>query len=60
VAVCAPQAPGTQGQDARLGGFEVIDHDIEVHLLRPVRVWPLGRLEVRRELESDARGGVVS
>jgi hypothetical protein len=30
----ARQAPGTEGQHVRLGGIDVIDHDVEMHLLR--------------------------
>jgi hypothetical protein len=60
VAVAARQPPGTQRQHARLGGVYVVDHDVEMHLLRPARVGPLRRLEIGRQLEPDARGFVIS
>ena len=59
LAVYRRQAPRSQGQHARPGGFDVIDHDVEVHLLRPGRVRPPGRLEVRGQLEADPRGRVA-
>jgi len=59
VAVPAGQSPGSQRQHPRRGGFDVVDHDVEVHLLGPVRIRPPRRLEVRSQLEADPRGGVV-
>src|SRR6185295_5491330 len=59
-AVPARQPPGTERQHARLGGGDVVDHDVEMDLLRPARVGPLRRLEIGRQLESDARGFVVA
>lgn len=43
-----------QGQDQRLGGPHVLDHDVEVNLLRDSRIGP-GRLAVvGSELECQA------
>jgi len=58
--VPARQPPGTQCQHPRLGGVDVVDHDVEMDLLRPAWVGPPRRLEIGRQLEPDARGFVIS
>lgn len=45
------QLGGTKGQDAYAGRLDVVDHDIEVDLLRVGRVRPAGRDMVRGALE---------
>jgi len=54
----ARQSSCAQGQDLRLGGGEVIDHDVEVELLGPGGIAPFGWLMVGRELERDPGGRV--
>jgi hypothetical protein len=39
---------------------EIVDHDIEMNLLRVGGIWPAGRHEIGRELESESRRGVVA
>ncbi len=39
-------------EDLGLGGVEIIDHDIEVHLLRGTLTWPLRRREFLHLLEA--------
>jgi hypothetical protein len=46
--VTAGQRAGAQLDHAGFGGGLVVDHDVEMHLLRPVRVRPLRRLVVAR------------
>ena len=47
-------------EHGRLGRVEVVDHDVEVHLLRHVLARPPGRGEALDLLEADAlRGGVA-
>src|SRR5262249_42340319 len=58
-ALPAGQPAGAQRQHLRLGGIDVVDHDVEMHLLRPAGVGPPRRLEAGRQLEPDARGPVV-
>ena len=53
VAVPAGQRPGSQPQHPRCGGLDVIDHDVEMHLLGPVRVRPPRRLVAGHQLEAD-------
>src|ERR1022692_416009 len=45
------QPPGAERHDPGIGRINIVDHDIQVKLLRPARIWPLGRLVARRELE---------
>jgi len=45
------QTGGPEGDDERIGDVEVVDHDVEVDLLRPRGVTPHRRHVVRRELE---------
>jgi hypothetical protein len=49
------QPPGTERLDLRLGGRDVVDHHVQVHLLRPLRVTPLRGPVVGRELEREPR-----
>lgn len=50
------QPPGAERQDAGFGGFDIVDHDIEVELLWSGRVRPLRRLVSWRALEGKSRG----
>lgn len=59
VDVLTGQPPRAQRQHLRRGGPDVLDHDVEVELLRPLRVRPPRRLVVWRQLKGDSRGGVV-
>ena len=53
------QPSGAEREHLSLSGVEVVDHDVEVDLLRPVRVQPLRWLVIRGQLEGHARGRVV-
>jgi hypothetical protein len=48
-----------EGQDARLDGGHVIDHDVKVDLLKDRAVRPCGRAMIWCELDGQARVGVV-
>jgi hypothetical protein len=51
VDVLAVEFDRAERQDAGTGGSHVLDHDVEMELLRYGRVWPGGRLMAGRELE---------
>ena len=46
-------------KDARAGGGYILDHDVEMDLLRHGGVWPGGRAVAGRELERQAGRGVA-
>lgn len=58
--VTTGQLSGTKCQDAGLSGGYIVDHDIQMDLLRLVRVGPPRRPVGRDALEGDARCRVVS
>ena len=53
------QWPSAQGNGLWIGRRDVVHHDVQVELLRAVRVGPPWWLMVRRELEGNAGCGVV-
>ena len=57
--ITTSQRPSAQGNDSWTSCHDIVHHDVQVELLRPVWVWPLRWLMVRRELEGDAGCGVV-
>jgi hypothetical protein len=50
-------AAGAEGQHRRLRDVDVVHREVEVELLRPLRVGPGGRDVVVRLLEGEARAG---
>jgi len=52
---CSPgEPPRAPCEDLRLGRVDVVDHDVEVELLRPCGVGPVGWLVARGQLEREA------
>lgn len=57
--IAALDATRAEFQYEWFGGVEVVDHDVDVELLRPRRVRPLRRDVVRSKLEGEPRCHVV-
>lgn len=54
-----PQMAGTDGEDFPVRGRNVVDHDIEVSLLRNLWVGPGRRDVIGRALKGDPRRGLI-
>ena len=59
VDVVTAERPGAEGDHGRIGRRQVVDHDVEVHLLRHVGAGPARRAVVDRQLEGGPGGLVV-